>query len=130
MVEKSYVNSDGENKWYGQHVILDLYGVSKDNLINWGLIEGNIIRAAKAANATILHSYFHPFANGGVSGAVILQESHISIHTWPETGFAAVDVYMCGDCDPLVAIKYIIDSFQPITFDYVELKRGITQTSN
>ncbi len=72
------------------------------NLDDPELIEKSLRDAAEAAGATILHGHFHHFTpNGGVSGVLVLAESHISIHTWPERSFAAVDVFMCGACDPL-----------------------------
>ena len=78
------------------------------------------------AGANILHSYIHDFGNGGVSGVIVLEESHISIHTWPEKAFAAIDVYLCGDCTPIIAIEYLIQAFHPEKYEYVDIKRGIT----
>ena len=76
--------------------------------------------------ATILHSHFHHFTpNGGVSGVVVLAESHISIHTWPERNFAAVDVFMCGACDPHKVIPFLQAAFGPESIMLDEQKRGI-----
>ena len=70
--------------------------------------------AAEAANATILHSHFHHFGpDGGVCGVVVLAESHISIHTWPERDFAAVDIFMCGACDPYRSLPVLQAAFPP-----------------
>jgi len=81
--------------------------------------------AALAAGATILHSHFHHFSpNGGVSGVVVLAESHISIHTWPERDFAAVDLFMCGSCDPRDSIPLIEAAFRPERTDIKEERRG------
>ncbi len=81
--------------------------------------------AAVTAGATILHSHFHHFSpNGGVSGVVVLAESHISIHTWPERGFAAIDIFMCGACDPHDAIPVLRRAFSPGRVDLNEERRG------
>jgi len=81
--------------------------------------------AALRAGATILHSHFHHFTpNGGVSGVVVLAESHISIHTWPERSFAAVDIFMCGACDPHDAVPVLRAAFQPDRVDLNEERRG------
>ena len=93
-----FVEKDGV-KFAGTHLLLDLWGAS--NLTDPELIDRALRDAAEAADATILHSHFHHFGpDGGVSGVVVLAESHISIHTWPERDFAAVDIFMCGACDP------------------------------
>ncbi|MDQ2762702.1 MAG: adenosylmethionine decarboxylase, partial [Pseudomonadota bacterium] len=82
--------------------------------------------AALAAGATILHSHFHHFSpNGGVSGVVVLAESHISIHTWPERDFAAVDIFMCGECDPYLSLPLLKAAFQPASVDLSEQRRGL-----
>ena len=83
----------------GTHLLIDLSGA--ENLDDLPAIETALKEAALAGGATILNSDLHHFEpNGGVSGVVILAESHITIHTWPEKGFAALDVFMCGECDP------------------------------
>ena len=83
----------------GMHLLVDLWGAT--NLNDPAHIDAALREAAEAAGATILHGHFHHFSpNGGVSGVLVLAESHISIHTWPERDFAAVDIFMCGACDP------------------------------
>jgi len=82
--------------------------------------------AALAGGATILNSDLHHFEpNGGVSGVVILAESHITIHTWPETGYAALDVFMCGECDPYKAIPVLKRAFKPGNVQVIENRRGL-----
>ena len=79
----------------GAHLIIDLYGAERLDDIDH--IEAALRRAVNAASATLLHIHLHHFEpNGGVSGVAVLAESHISIHTWPENGYAALDVFMCG----------------------------------
>jgi S-adenosylmethionine decarboxylase len=69
---------------------------------------------ARAAGATLSHSHYHQFGDGeGVSGVTVLAESHITIHTWPEVGYAAIDVFMCGDADPKVCLALLKERFKP-----------------
>ena len=76
------------------------------------MIKKTLREAAKAARATELHVHVHQFSeNGGISGVLVLAESHVSIHTWPERGFAAIDVFMCGDCDPEAALEVFEAAF-------------------
>ena len=98
-VQKDYfVEKDGV-KFAGMHLLVDLWGAS--NLCDPDHIDRALRDAAEAAGATILHGHFHHFSpNGGVSGVLVLAESHISIHTWPERDFAAIDIFMCGACNP------------------------------
>jgi S-adenosylmethionine decarboxylase len=75
-----------------------------------------------------LHSHFHHFTpNGGVSGVVVLAESHISIHTWPERDFAALDVFMCGNCDPYKVIPFLKAAFKPDSVEVGEQRRGLVK---
>lgn len=98
-----FVERDGE-RFAGLHLLLDLWGA--EGLDDQALIKKTLREAAKAARATELHVHLHQFSeNGGISGVLVLAESHISIHTWPERGFAAIDVLMCGDCDPEATLE-------------------------
>lgn len=88
-----------------------------------------MIAAAKAARATIMESAFHRFEPQGVSGTVILAESHISIHTWPEKGYAAMDFYTCGDhTDPWLACEYAAKVLRATSVLATEFKRGIEKS--
>jgi S-adenosylmethionine decarboxylase len=92
----------------GVHLLGDLYGIAPEKLTNAVAIEALLRESALACGATILHSYFHGFGAGeGVTGVVLLAESHISIHTWPESGFAAADIFMCGAANPRQALDLI-----------------------
>jgi len=92
----------------GKHVIGDFSGIDPEKLKDEGYLETGCMEAARKAGATIVGSKFHSFGEGqGITGVVLLAESHISIHTWPETGYAAVDVFMCGDMDPGKAMRLI-----------------------
>ena len=88
----------------GVHLLADLHGVDPALLRDAAFIDALLRRAAEAAGARILHGHFHVFGDGGgVTGVLLLAESHISIHTWPESGFAAADIFMCGAARPRVA---------------------------
>ncbi|MDB5823399.1 MAG: adenosylmethionine decarboxylase [Herminiimonas sp.] len=92
----------------GVHLLGDLGGIAPEKLVDPAAIEALLRDSALACGATILHSHFHSFGPGqGVTGVVLLAESHISIHTWPELGFAAVDIFMCGEANPLRALDLI-----------------------
>ena len=118
-----FVERDGV-KFAGMHLLIDLWGAS--NLDSPARIDEALCAGAVAAGATILHSHFHHFTpNGGVSGVVVLAESHISIHTWPERGFAAVDVFMCGCCDPHKVVPFLQAAFSPTSVEVTDQKRGL-----
>jgi S-adenosylmethionine decarboxylase len=123
-VAKDYfVEKDGV-KFAGMHLLVDLWGAR--NLTDPATIDRALSEAAEAAGATILHSHFHHFGpDGGVSGVVVLAESHISIHTWPERDFAAVDIFMCGACDPYKSLPVLKAAFQPACVQLGEQRRGL-----
>jgi S-adenosylmethionine decarboxylase len=98
----------------GVHLLADLSGVAPDLLADCAAIEALLRQAAQAAGARILHSHFHAFGPGlGVTGVVLLAESHISIHTWPEQGFAAADIFMCGSSEPRRALDVLKQALVP-----------------
>ena len=89
-------------------------------------IRAAMIEAVEACGATLLSIDLHEFSpNAGVSGVAVLQESHISIHTWPEFEYAAMDIFVCGTCDPYKAIPVLREHFQPGNIQVVEVKRGL-----
>lgn len=107
----------------GQHIIVDIFESS--NLTGQKNIEDMMIACANAANATILKTHLHPFElNEGVSGMIILAESHISIHTWPEYNFAAMDIFMCGDAQPELCLPVIKTWFKPKEIVVNDITRG------
>jgi S-adenosylmethionine decarboxylase len=122
-VQKDYwIERDGQ-RFAGMHLLVDLWGAS--NLAEPDHIDRALREAAVVSGATILHSHFHHFSpNGGVSGVLVLAESHISIHTWPEKNFAAIDIFMCGDCDPRLGIPVLEAAFTPSRIDLDEQRRG------
>ena len=77
-------------------------------------------------NATLLHIHLHQFTeNGGISGVALLAESHVSIHTWPERDYAALDVFMCGQVSPAAAVPVLRKAFQPTSLQVKNYKRGV-----
>lgn len=97
----------------GIHLLADLSGIAPERLRDGAALEGLLRAAATTAGAQVLHSHFHSFGAGqGVTGVVLLAESHISIHTWPEFGFAAVDLFMCGAARPQLALEIIQEALQ------------------
>ena len=118
-----FVDKDGLH-FAGAHLFLDMWGAR--NLDDQVSIEAALRGAARDAGATVLHAYFHRFqASGGVSGVVVLAESHINIHTWPERSFAAIDIFMCGGCDPYRAVPALRDAFAPQSMQLGEHRRGL-----
>jgi S-adenosylmethionine decarboxylase len=109
----------------GNHLILDLWGCDKDFLTNTSQIETTLKEAAEEAGATVLFSNMHHFGGEyGVTGVVGLAESHMSIHTYPEHGYASIDAYMCGDCDPRDTIERLKAHFKPTEMSSNVLIRG------
>ena len=84
----------------GRHLLVEYHGCAEGLLDDLAAVEALMNRAAVAANTTVVASVFHPFQPQGVSGVVVIEESHLSIHTWPEYGYAAVDFYTCGQGIP------------------------------
>jgi len=109
-------------KCAGAHLIIDLYGAQRLNDIEH--IEATLRRCVIAAKATLLHIHLHHFQPTGVSGVAVLAESHISIHTWPEAGYAALDVFMCGDANPDACVPILREAFQVKRIAVSELLRG------
>jgi len=107
----------------GTHLIVDLIGAS--GIDDLGHIERTMRRCVEVSGATLLHIHLHHFTpNSGVSGVAVLAESHISIHTWPERGYAALDVFMCGDARPELCLDVLAEAFRPETLRVKEVLRG------
>jgi len=108
----------------GSHLIIDLW--EAEGLDDRDRIEQALIDAVNAAGATLLHIHLHTFTEGGgISGVAVLAESHISVHTWPERGYAAFDVFMCGDAEPKKALSVFKRAFKPGRMVVGEHKRGV-----
>ena len=110
----------------GKHVILELYGCDSELIDSETLVHEVLLEAAKIANATVISSTFHQFSPQGVSGMIIIEESHFSIHTWPEHGYAAIDMFTCGDIlDNDSAIDYVKEKFKATSIYMADMRRGI-----
>lgn len=110
----------------GRHVIAELWDCNTDKLNDMDLIERIFVDAALKAGAEVREVAFHKFAPHGVSGVVIISESHLTIHSFPEHGYASIDVYTCGDrIDPNVAADYIAEALESKTRENIEVPRGM-----
>jgi S-adenosylmethionine decarboxylase len=111
-------------KFAGTHLLIELWNCK--NLGDMTITDQMLRDAASEAGATLLHIHLHHFGpNAGLSGIAVLAESHISIHTWPERGYAALDIFMCGACDPYKAIPVLRRAFEPGVVQLSEQKRGV-----
>ena len=118
-----FAERDGE-VFAGTHVLLDLWGAS--HLDDADYLERALRRAIDVSGATLLHIHLNRFGDGGgVSGVAVLAESHISVHTWPERGFAAFDVFMCGRCRPDLAAEEIRRALAPERAEMSVERRGV-----
>ena len=110
-------------QYAGTHLIIDLIGASRLDELDH--VEAAMQDCVVACGATLLHIHLHHFTpNGGISGVAVLAESHISIHSWPERGYAALDVFMCGDAEPHLAVEILRDYFSPDRIVVGEHLRG------
>jgi len=110
----------------GKHIILEFYNCFLDNLDSTSFLEITFRKAATVMGATILSSNFHPFSPIGVSGVVIIKESHLTVHTWPEYAYAAIDIFTCGELNIEAGIRYLEDSLSPQKVIKNVLNRGET----
>jgi len=112
----------------GRHILAEIYGCSFECLNDVEKVEETMINAALEAGAEIREFVFHKFSPQGVSGVVVISESHLAIHTWPELGYAAVDVFTCGDhVNPWDACNYLVEHFKATSMNATEIKRGLIE---
>lgn len=117
-----FIERDGE-RYAGTHLIVDLWDAQ--GLDDLELVEATLRESVTAAEATLLHIHLHHFTpNDGISGVAVLAESHISIHSWPESGYAALDIFMCGDAKPEKAVEVLRERFKPARMVVEEHRRG------
>ena len=115
-----------KQKQLGNHLLIEYYDCDSEVLKNTSLIEKHMIEAAKIAQATIVESVFHTFSPWGVSGVVVIEESHLTIHTWPEYKYAAVDLFTCGNTiKPWADFKFLEGKLKAKRADLTEISRGI-----
>ncbi len=113
----------------GRHIIAELWECDFDKLNDMQFIEQTFVDAALKSGAEVREVAFHKFAPQGVSGVVIISESHLTIHSFPEHGYASIDVYTCGDLDPSIAANYIADALNAGTRETIEMPRGMGPVS-
>jgi len=106
------------------HILAEYLGCSADLLDDLEAIERLMKRAARAAGAAVVGSTFHRFSPQGVSGVVVVEESHLSIHTWPEYGYAAVDIFTCGECRPEAAHDVLARALGAERAETMHIERG------
>src|SRR5207253_9695567 len=110
----------------GRHLLLEIFDCDPDAINSLEAVKGALIEAAKRAQATIVDVVFHEFNPFGISGVVVIAESHLSIHTWPEYRYAAVNVFSCGEVlQPEIAVNYLVEQFGAERASVVEMQRGV-----
>ena len=110
----------------GRQILVEFYDCNRVILNDEPLIRSILLEGVRRSNATIVSDTFHTFSPHGVSGVVVIAESHVAIHTWPEHGYAAVDIFTCGDTiDPWIIQKYLEQGFGAGNVSSMEMKRGL-----
>tara|TARA_R100000734_G_scaffold5037_3_gene4437 strand:+ start:889 stop:2166 length:1278 start_codon:yes stop_codon:yes gene_type:complete len=111
-------------KSLGNHILVEFMNCSPEIMNDASAIEQNMVGAAKLAGATVVNSTFHHFSPYGVSGVVVIEESHFAIHTWPEYGYAAVDLFTCGEINAWLSFDNLKECFGAQSYSAIEMKRG------
>ncbi len=110
----------------GRHLLVEYYDCDTEVLDSVEEIRNAMVKAAELSGATVINDTFHHFSPFGVSGVVVIAESHLAIHTWPEHKFAAVDLFTCGDdVDPWIGFNYLKDVLKSKYFTVMEMRRGL-----
>ena len=113
----------------GKHLLLELKDCDREVLNDIGFLKGALRAAANECGATVLGESFHQFSPQGVSGVVVIAESHLFIHTWPEYGYVAADIFTCGDSvQPEKAAQTLIRKLGAKSHSVIEIQRGILDT--
>lgn len=109
----------------GQHLICEYYECNSNTLDNLEKMEQLLLEAAHRANAKVINKFFHKFSPNGITGVVMLAESHISIHTWPDLNYAAVDIFTCGEkTTPVLAYEYMVELLNSKKHELKNITRG------
>lgn len=114
----------------GLHVVADLWGIDADKLDDLLYLTNCLMEAAQISGATILGHIHHKFDPVGVTMVMMLSESHMSIHTYPEHNYASIDCYTCGNSNPQKAIDYLIDVLEPTHKQIQVIERGVKMKIN
>ena len=112
----------------GRHMLLELRECNPAKLDDIGLIQDSLLAAASQAGATVINHIFHQFSPQGVTGVVAISESHLCIHTWPEHGYAAMDIFTCGESfDPARVAQFMIEQMESKDPEILEVSRGLVK---
>lgn len=115
-------------KALGIHLLIELWSCNRQKIDNLDYLERIMSQAAEVAGATVLKTAFQDFNPQGVSGVVVIAESHLTIHTWPEFGYAAVDIFTCGTkVDPWKAAGFLKQELEAEQFSVRDFQRGIPE---
>ncbi|MFW6347206.1 MAG: adenosylmethionine decarboxylase [Cyclonatronaceae bacterium] len=110
----------------GRQILVEYYDCNSEVINDVSKIESMLLEATRRSNASIISHNFHKFSPHGISGTVVIAESHVAIHTWPEYGYAAVDIFTCGETiDPWVIQEYLKEGFESGNVSSMEMKRGM-----
>jgi S-adenosylmethionine decarboxylase len=110
----------------GNHLIVEMYDCDSEIINDPRSVEGALVKAVEISGARTVQSVIHEFNPHGVSGVVVIEESHFSVHTWPEYGYCALDIFTCGnEIDYYSALYYLKEIFKAKNFSVSEIKRGI-----
>lgn len=122
----SQVHMQHQDQALGKQLLIELYGCESSVINDFLLVEAILLEAAREAGATIVTHTFHKFSPQGVSGVVVVAESHLAIHTWPEYGYCAIDIFTCGDLtDNHKAFMHLAKALKASSSSLTELRRGI-----
>ncbi|MCK5824965.1 MAG: adenosylmethionine decarboxylase [Ichthyobacteriaceae bacterium] len=109
----------------GEHILIELYGCDINLIDDTEKLESVMLESAKIANATVVKSVFHKFAPQGVTGVIVVEESHFAIHTWPEHGYAAVDLFTCSEVmDYNAAYLFLVEKLEAKKHEFKKVLRG------
>jgi S-adenosylmethionine decarboxylase proenzyme len=108
----------------GTHLLIEYHGCDPRVLNDPARVQAMMEAAVEATGATIVRAVFHTYAPQGVTGVVVVEESHFSIHTWPEHAYAAVDVFTCGDCDAMAAHPVLLEGTGAAGSEWMRIRRG------
>ena len=119
---------DKKHKTIGEHYIVEASGCNPEVIGSVDKVQDILVKAAELAKVQVWAISVHRFPPHGVSGVVVISESHLSVHTWPEEGYAALDIYTCGEnSKPEEALRYAIKEFGAKEVHITELTRGLDE---
>jgi len=113
-------------KSLGKHLIIEFFQCDSTILNDVKILESHLLAAVQLSGATIIHPFFHQFSPHGITGVVVVAESHFAVHTWPEYGYCALDIFTCGDSvDGHIALNYLKENLKAANTSVMEVKRGV-----